>query len=57
LFDCIIPFKVHSLLTEGKEFLYLVMEYLPGGDLFSVIKKFGYFDEPIARQYICNFEF
>ncbi|KAK2947560.1 putative serine/threonine protein kinase [Blattamonas nauphoetae] len=33
---------------------YLVMEYLPGGDLFSLLASFGYFDEAIAKQYIAE---
>lgn len=36
---------------QGKEYLYIVMEYLRGGDLHSLLKKEGYFEENIARQY------
>ena len=32
-------------------FLFLVMEYLPGGDLHSLIKNFGSLDENSARVY------
>ncbi|KAK2964058.1 putative serine/threonine protein kinase [Blattamonas nauphoetae] len=33
---------------------YLVMEYQPGGDLFSLLAGFGYFDECVAKQYIAE---
>lgn len=36
---------------QGKEYLYIVMEYLRGGDLHSLLKKEGYFEENIVRQY------
>lgn len=29
--------------------LYFVMEYIPGGDLMSLLIKFGRFDEDLAR--------
>ena len=32
-------------------FFYLVMEYLPGGDLHSLLKAFGVFDESASRVY------
>uniref|UniRef100_A0A1J3K018 non-specific serine/threonine protein kinase n=1 Tax=Noccaea caerulescens TaxID=107243 RepID=A0A1J3K018_NOCCA len=34
--------------------LYLVMEYLNGGDLYSLLKKVGCLDEDIARIYIAE---
>ncbi|EAY02367.1 AGC family protein kinase [Trichomonas vaginalis G3] len=37
--------------TIGKHNLYMVMEYLPGGDLFSLLEKFGCFPEDVARNY------
>jgi serine/threonine protein kinase len=36
---------------QGKEYLYIVMEYLNGGDLFSLLKTFGYFQVDLVRQY------
>ena len=35
----------------GRHNLYLVMEYIPGGDLFSLLQKFGSFDEESAKVY------
>ena len=35
----------------GKHNLYLFMEYIPGGDLFSLLEKFGCFDEESAKTY------
>lgn len=32
--------------------LYLVMEYLNGGDLYSLLKNMGCLEEDVARQYI-----
>lgn len=32
--------------------LYLVMEYLNGGDLFSLLRKVGCLEEDVARTYI-----
>ncbi|KAL0351889.1 UNVERIFIED_CONTAM: putative serine/threonine protein kinase IRE4 [Sesamum calycinum] len=34
--------------------LYLVMEYLNGGDLFSLLKKIGCLEEAVARTYIAE---
>jgi serine/threonine protein kinase len=36
---------------QGKEYLYLVMEYLNGGDLFSLLSKYGYLPEDWVRKY------
>ena len=36
---------------QGKEYLYLVMEYLNGGDLYSLLSKYGYLDEEWVRKY------
>lgn len=35
----------------GTRNLYLVMEYIGGGDLFSLLQKFGCFDEESAKIY------
>lgn len=47
------PFVVHlfySLQTATK--IYLVMEYLIGGDVKSLLHIFGYFDQDMAVKYI-----
>jgi protein-serine/threonine kinase len=49
------PFVVklrYSFQTEST--LYLVMDYLPGGELFHHLKKRGRFDEDTARFYACE---
>jgi len=35
----------------GKEYLYIVMEYCPGGDLFSLLREREQFDCQMIRQY------
>jgi len=37
---------------QDKDSLYFVMDYIPGGDLMSLLIKFGIFEEPLARFYI-----
>ncbi|XP_054163107.1 LOW QUALITY PROTEIN: serine/threonine-protein kinase Warts-like [Oppia nitens] len=37
---------------QDEDCLYFVMEYIPGGDLMSLLIKFGIFEEPLARFYI-----
>ncbi|ELR19976.1 protein kinase domain containing protein [Acanthamoeba castellanii str. Neff] len=34
--------------------LFLVMEFLPGGDCYSLLKNIGRFDESMARMYIAE---
>ena len=34
--------------------LYFVMDYIPGGDMMSLLIKFGIFEEPLARFYIAE---
>uniref|UniRef100_UPI00358EE763 serine/threonine-protein kinase greatwall-like isoform X2 n=1 Tax=Myxine glutinosa TaxID=7769 RepID=UPI00358EE763 len=49
------PFIVHlyySLQTTNN--IYLVMEYLVGGDLKSLLHVYGYFDEEMAMKYIAE---
>jgi serine/threonine protein kinase len=36
------------------ENLYLVMEYLNGGDLYSLLRNLGCLDEDMARMYIAE---
>lgn len=37
-----------------KENLYLVMEYLNGGDLYSLLRNLGCLDEDMARVYMAE---
>jgi serine/threonine protein kinase len=37
---------------QDDENLYMVMDYVPGGDLMNLLIKFGVFDEKLARFYI-----
>lgn len=39
---------------QDKEHLYLVMEYLPGGDLLSLMIRNGAFDEQLAKFYLAE---
>lgn len=39
---------------QDKKNLYLVMEYLPGGDLLSLMMRNGAFDEELARFYMAE---
>ncbi|KAG0280247.1 hypothetical protein BGZ96_001616 [Linnemannia gamsii] len=38
----------------SKDYLYLVMEYVIGGDLSSLLAVFGSFDEDMAKMYIAE---
>ena len=35
---------------QDRDNLYFVMEYIPGGDLMSLLIKFGIFQESLARS-------
>lgn len=39
---------------QDKDNLYFVMDYIPGGDLMSLLIKFGIFKETLARFYIAE---
>lgn len=39
---------------QDTDYLYLVMEYLPGGDLLSLMIRNGAFDEDLARFYLAE---
>ncbi|ETN66616.1 citron ser/thr kinase [Anopheles darlingi] len=39
---------------QNPECLYLVMEYLPGGDLLSLMMRTGVFDEELAQFYLAE---
>ncbi len=49
------PFVVNLYFSfQSKEYLYLVMEYLSGGDCAALIKAMGSLDERWAKQYIAE---
>lgn len=39
---------------QSRENLYLVMEYLPGGDLLGLMIRQGAFDEELTRFYLAE---
>lgn len=39
---------------QNKHYLFLVMEYLPGGDVGALVKKLGTLDEDWTRGYIAE---
>jgi serine/threonine protein kinase len=44
------PFLVEFYASfQTKENLFMVMEYLPGGDLFAMLKNVGNFEEDLTR--------
>ena len=46
------PFITHLLASfSDRDFLYLLLDYVPGGELFSYLRKYRQFDEPTARFY------
>ncbi|KAG2305098.1 hypothetical protein Bca52824_033749 [Brassica carinata] len=49
------PFVVRFFYSfTCRENLYLVMEYVNGGDFFSLLKGIGCLEEPVARVYIAE---
>ncbi|KAJ3193079.1 hypothetical protein HK101_005436, partial [Irineochytrium annulatum] len=49
------PFVVKLYFSfQSRDNLYLVMEYLNGGDCAALIKAMGQLDEKWAKQYICE---
>nr|CAD1839654.1 unnamed protein product [Ananas comosus var. bracteatus] len=49
------PFVVRFFYSfTSRENLYLVMEYLNGGDLYSMLRNLGCLDEDVARIYIAE---
>jgi len=49
------PFVVKLYYAfQSEENVYLVMEYLVGGDLASLLKNFGEFEEPMIKVYIAE---
>ena len=46
------PFITNLLASfSDHDFLYLLLDYVPGGELFSYLRKYRRFDEPVARFY------
>jgi serine/threonine protein kinase len=43
------------LALQDKDNLYFVMDYIPGGDLMSLLIKLGIFEEPLARLTISSY--
>ncbi|XP_077485568.1 serine/threonine-protein kinase LATS2-like isoform X2 [Amblyomma americanum] len=39
---------------QDEQNLYFVMDYIPGGDLMSLLIRFSIFEEPLARFYIAE---
>lgn len=49
------PFCVNLFYSlQSVSSVYLVMEYMVGGDLKSLLAMYGYFDEPTARFYVAE---
>ncbi|KXZ54565.1 hypothetical protein GPECTOR_4g630 [Gonium pectorale] len=49
------PFVVRFYYSfTSRENLYIVMEYINGGDCYSLLRKIGAMDEEVARQYIAE---
>eukprot|EP01135_Chromosphaera_perkinsii_P003173 Nk52_evm62s236 gene=Nk52_evmTU62s236 len=49
------PYVVKLFYTfQTKQFLYLVMEYLNGGDVYSLLQAINCFDESMAKAYIAE---
>jgi serine/threonine protein kinase len=38
----------------SKKFLFFVMEFMSGGDLFSLLRKFGRLEEQTAKFYVAE---
>lgn len=49
------PYVVHLFYSfQSKDQLFLVMEYLIGGDVKSLLHNLGYFDEHMSKMYIAQ---
>lgn len=49
------PFIVDLIFSfQSREYIYLVMEFLIGGDLGTQLSINGYFEEPTASHYIAE---
>ncbi|KAH7316514.1 kinase-like domain-containing protein [Stachybotrys elegans] len=46
------PFITNLLASfSDHDALYMLLDYVPGGELFSYLRKFRHFNEPVARFY------
>jgi serine/threonine protein kinase len=46
------PFVVNLYYTfQTKKYLFMVMEFISGGDLYNLLKNFDHFDEDMTRMY------
>lgn len=51
--ECSNEFIVRGVYTfQSKKYLYMVMEFMKGGDLSSLLEGIGCFDEEDAKYYI-----
>ena len=49
------PFIVRSYYSfTSRDNLYIVMEYISGGDAASLLRSIGGLDEDVARQYVAE---
>ena len=49
------PFVVRFFYSfTSEENLYLVMEYVPGGDCYSLLRAMGCIDEAVAKMYVAE---
>lgn len=39
---------------QDAQYLYLIMEFLPGGDLMTMLIKYDTFSEPVTRFYMAE---
>jgi len=42
------------VFPQDLDHLYFVMDYIPGGDLMSLLIKKGIFEEPLSQFYIAG---
>ncbi|XP_020286242.1 serine/threonine-protein kinase S6KL-like [Pseudomyrmex gracilis] len=49
------PFIVNSIHRwQGRKTLYILMDYIPGGELFSLVDKYGCLPEEVVRIYVAE---
>eukprot|EP00727_Mastigamoeba_balamuthi_P006791 m51a1_g2732 putative serine threonine protein kinase 15 (992) ;mRNA; r:886757-893914 len=49
------PFVVNMYYCfANRDHVFIVMEYMPGGDCFSLLQNLGAMDEPMARMYVAE---